>query len=564
VQSLASAMANFHVFALFTSLCLYASQIERVAGANDSRPSDESALMNIWNYQIERKIKTSIKYKMQDLAVWEEIDTAGSSPTSRRYYVTPPATLIPNSAVCKYVAITNSYEVTYDIQLWEKDLPSAVVAGLKELSLDIREDQIHALPFYQARIIWNNPEQELNDLKLTSAWVNNLKQQQSYSFRVAAANNASCNLLAQTIRTSPDEFVESIQLQFTVSAAKIDSRVINVKSEHVSSSQLVASLKNMPGADGPIRRLTSNDYNKMLWQISNQVLVSEVTSGDYVNADDELSLKDVVAQMFQTQKENTAQFDDKMWNSVFWDPLNERPDKITDELNHAIFINQTDHRAYRTQSGSSGWSAKVSGLISKLFGAEGSDSSSSSLTTDELSHFLQTSDIESQIKGEKFVPKQLDLTRLNVNDLSRQDLFATKRIKVRQVDIGGVLQIGIGNANKDQLDDENRYLRQQLTDIQSAYQQLTNASLSQQESIQALQANAVSLSSDVGALQNQTKNFHVYNCQTISLPNPPNCGQVGIAFNCPQGTFLISAYYGWTGDIGLSCSSMFIKSYTCC
>jgi len=101
----------------------------------------------------------------------------------------------------------------------------------------------------------------------------------------------------------------------------------------------------------------------------------------------------------------------------------------------------------------------------------GSHSSSSGLTTDDIGHLLEKYDIESQVQGEKFVPKQLDLTRLNVNDLSRKDLLTTKRIRVRQVDIGGALQVGIGNASKDAMDDENRFLRQQLTNLQAAQQQ---------------------------------------------------------------------------------------------
>jgi hypothetical protein len=558
-------MAKFLVLIqLFTVLALL-HHVSRSAAANDSKQSDESALMNIWNYQIERKVKTSIKYKMQDLAVWEEADTVESPASARRYYVTPPASLLPNSAICQYIAITNSFEVGYDIQLWEKDLPSAVVAGLKELALDIREDQIHPLPFYQARVIWNNPEQELNQLTLSSAWINNLKQQQVYRFRVAAANNQSCQLLADTIRKTPEQYVDSIQLQFTVSAAKIDSKVINVKSEHVSSSQLVAALKNMPNADGPTRYLSSNDYNRMLWQISNQVLVSEVTSGDYVDADDELSLKEVIAQMFQTQKENTAQFDDKMWNSVFWDPLDERPDKITNELNKVLFINQTDHRAYLTHSGTSSTSAKVSGIM-KVIGGGASHTSSSSMTTDDLSHLLEVDDVESEIQGEKFVPKKLDLQRLNVNDLSRQDLLATKRVRVRQVDIGGVLQVDIGNSSADAAEDENRRLRQQVADLQKSLSDLTSSQAKTQASINVLQANvsglqgaAFGLRTDVTTLQGQAKYIHVPNCQTFTYPYPPG-NRCSMDLVCPDGTTMVKFNSVWHDDA----HTFTKKSLTCC
>jgi len=154
-----------------------------------------------------------------------------------------------------------------------------------------------------------------------------------------------------------------------------------------------------------------------------------------------------------------------MWNSVFWDPLDERPDKITSELNKVIFINQTDHRAYLTQAGTSTTSAKVSGIM-KVFGGGVSHTSSSSMTTDDMSHLLEELGVDSEIQGEKFVPKKLNLQRLNVNDLTRQDLFGTKRLRVRQVDIGGVLQIDIGNSSAEAAEDENRRLRQRVVDLE--------------------------------------------------------------------------------------------------
>jgi hypothetical protein len=559
-------MFNMVSFALSIALTLVARAIAATAATNGTQ--DQSALMNIWNYQIERKIKMSIKYKEQDLAVWEEVEVAGNTTGNRRYYVTPPATLIPNSAICQHVAITKAYEVVYDIQLWEKDLPSAVVVALKELSLVIREDQIHPLPFYQARIIWNNPEEQLQQLTLSSAWINNLKQQQTYTFRVTAENNASCQLLAETIRTTPNQFSDNIQLQFTVSGAKIDSKTVTVSSEHVAGAQLTASLKNLPGADGPNRYLTSSDYNRFLWQIANQVVATEVISGDYVDADDELSLKNVIAQMFQAQKENSAQFDNNTWNSVFWDPMDARPDLITKELNKFFFYNQTDHLFYKTDSSSSSTSGSAS-LLKGMFGGSASHGSTSSMTQDDITHLLEQYNIESEFDGQKWVPKKLTLNRLNVNDLNRKDILTTTRIRVRQVEIGGVLQVGVGNASRDKLDDENRYLRQQLADIQNEAKQMKDAFQNEakqtkdalqslQSLLDQLQTSSNTLMSEVATLQGQAKNIHIDQCQTIEGHRPANGNDCHIDITCPAGKYLRSAEYDWAYD------NFWLKSIVCC
>jgi hypothetical protein len=441
--------------------------------------------MNIWNYRIERKVKTSFSYKQWTLAIWEEI--VDNKTVDNQYYVTPPVTLIQNSAVCEYKAISKSFAVMYEVQFWEHELPRAAVEALKKMSVNVLESQIYPLPFYQARIVWNNPEEELQGLKLTSAWTNNLQQQKSYRFRVAAESNETCQLLAQTIRSQPEQFSDSIQLQFTVSAAKIASKSLTVESRHIVDNQMVASLKNM-AVEGSTRYLTSDDFNRMVLQVANEVMASEIKSGDYVDTEDEVSFKDVVAKMFDMQHETTAQFEDKMWDSVFWNPLDSRPDKVSSELNKVLTFNETDNRFYQTSTSSGTSNAKVNAVLSFLkFGGSGSHSSSSSATSDEMAHALAINDVQVEIKGEKFVPKTLNLARLNLNSLTRQDALATKRVRVSQVDIGGRLQVAIGNSTGGQIVDENRFLREQLDEMkkQQANMQGQQGNLqNQQQSLQ--------------------------------------------------------------------------------
>jgi hypothetical protein len=543
---------------------------------------DESSIMNIWNYQIERKVKTSVTYKIWDLAVWEEVGPNITSTTDRRYYVTPPVTFISGSAQCNYIPVMRAYSVVFDVQLWEHELPRAVTEKLKEMGLQIREDQVHPLPFYQARIVWNNLEQELQGLKLAAAWINNLQQQYTYSFHVAADNNETCQLLAETLRTSPHDVTDFLQLQFTVSAAKIDSRLLTVKSDHIMSSQLAASLKNLPGADGAFRYLSSDDYNRMLLQISNQVVATEITSGDYVDAGDQLSLKDTVATMLNAQTVDVADFDDRMWNSTFWDPLDERPDRVTKEMNKYFKLNQTDNRWYLTQNSASSSSASVNGIIKKIlsFGVSSSHSSSSNLTTDQMQHLLEVYDTESEIDGDKFIPKKLDLKRLNMNDMSRGDLVTEQRVKVKQVDIGGVLQVAVGNNSLGSVIDENRYLRQQIDDMTSRENAMQQELSETQQRVQVLENGQATLKQsiqDVGSsfnsletrLRSISANHPNAFCSAFTTPlsmGGVNWGALSDLsphdVRCPDGTLLARWQFVWT-DGNNSHAARYI-AFTCC
>ena len=53
----------------------------------------------------------------------------------------------------------------------------------------------------------------------------------------------------------------------------------------------------------------------------------------YVDKDDELAVTEAIDAILEKQQVDTENFTPQQWGSVFWDPLNARPDKIASELN---------------------------------------------------------------------------------------------------------------------------------------------------------------------------------------------------------------------------------------
>jgi len=108
----------------------------------------------------------------------------------------------------------------------------------------------------------------------------------------------------------------------------------------------------------------------------------------------------------------------------------------------------------------------------------------------------------------------LDLTRLNINNLSRKDLLTTKRIRVRQVDIEGTLQVGIGNARNATDDDRFFILGQQVHSLQEANIQLEHLVGNLQVSLESsdaackamLQSSIGQVQATVGTLSNALTN----------------------------------------------------------
>lgn len=109
----------------------------------------ESNIQSVWNFQIGRKILTSFEYKGREVAIWLDKETENQPVAFRQFYITPMAELIPTSARCDHNILTDTYQVSYSIQIWNRHLDDAAVATLKKLELNVRSDQIHPLPFYQ-------------------------------------------------------------------------------------------------------------------------------------------------------------------------------------------------------------------------------------------------------------------------------------------------------------------------------------------------------------------------------------------------------------------------------
>lgn len=184
----------------------------------------------------------------------------------------------------------------------------------------------------QVRVVWRGLD-SLKDLKMATSWINNFQQHPVHRFSVSAATKTSCDTLANVISNETNQFADYISLEYTLSAASVATKTLSVKSEHVVKSALFANLSNMD-TDSVIRFVRTKDFNRLGQEIVSNVVASATVSGDFVQDDDRLSLKDLVLKSFETQNVNTKIFTDQMWQSVFWNPDFARPDKLASWLTY--------------------------------------------------------------------------------------------------------------------------------------------------------------------------------------------------------------------------------------
>jgi len=417
-----------------------------MSNADTTSPNDNP---NVWNFQIARKVIAAFQYNGMGMSIWEDQGVENTTVTSRRqFYATPLTEFLPNSSKCEYNDLTGAYFVSYSIQLWNDRLQLAAIDRLKEMQIAITPQQMQPLPFYQVRVIWTSVQQKLLKASLSTSWNNNLQQQSIQPFTVFADDKATCEKLATVFQTKPEFFTSSIALQYSLSAASTATRILSVKTEHFLNSQLMATLNNMD-VQGPERFLKSDDANRLGLEVMDNVIASQMTDGEYVPDADQLTLKDIVTSSLQLVNANTGNFSAKSWESVYWDPVFARPDRVSSYLNKVLNINQGNHTVSKSSaySDKDDESANIGIKDIFTFGGSSGSQSSSSASFSELHEWLLQHNYDVEIQGEIFVPKSLSLKRLNLGVLTHQQTIYTKSVQMHHVDAPGTLRVTVGAAS---------------------------------------------------------------------------------------------------------------------
>lgn len=120
------------------------------------------------------------------------------------------------------------------------------------------------------------------------------------------------------------------------------------------------------------------------------------------------------------------------------------------------------------------------------------------------------------------------------------------------------LPVSNGNSTRDTLDDENRFLRQKLSQVENALSQL-------EKRMQAIESRLLHTTNGgmpqpqpgVGQQQNEAISFYT-SCDTFNYAPPPDRGHVLFQIECPQGRLLQSANYGWAFDM------FYLSRIVCC
>lgn len=365
----------------------------------------------------------------------------------------------------------------------------------------------------------------LKDLKLNPSWVNNFQQHPVHRFSVSAATKTSCDTLVNVITNDTNQFTDFLNLEYTLSAASVSSRILSVKNEHIIKSPLFSTLTNMDTDTGE-RFIRVRDMNRLGRKIINNVVASAIISGELIQDDDQLSLKDLVLKSFETQNVNTQNFTDQMWRSVFWNPDYARPDKLAYFLNKNLRIDSGSNKVVTKDSGSWSGSIGIPGIIT-IGGGRGK-----SVERETFNSWLKQNQFDVEIKGDFFSPKNVDLMRLNLHELRSSQDSATKVVRVRQVEVPGWLKVTVGT--EDRISEENNYLRNRLItfeqELKTKGTEIRQLNTKMQNEVQLLQTNIRNTTASLSQLKSVTIKEckiclyrYIHQGGNLAKPFPPVC-----------------------------------------
>jgi hypothetical protein len=427
-----------------------------------------------------------MKYGNFLIDIYEHVDNnQKSSDSQKKYFYSPIALLDHSSAVSIYNRFTKQPEMSFRIKMWNDKVENEVVKHLNEIfGHEIKSNQVRVLPLEK---VFLTSEISTEDYFLSPVWKNYDKGKTIW-FSLSCYDQKICDELANEMRSNP-KHLNNFKLLYSLSSQTSQTKQTTIRIDSLTSGQLVSNLLQKFGDKTEIF-LTANDEKKMLTETATNIRMDTFDDSEVGSPDTELQISNILKDLLVTSRTTIREQSDKMWDSVFWNDDNYRPDKTTKILNE--ILNKMDmetqkiladmfqkvekqsvilgkltsnskekrreeqHRDFNEKCklaknysdeenknfenkekiqhnyDSNSWDDvdRISSIISEKMANESGGSSQVKITKD-VEMLLQESRDNVQWDEEKFVPKPMQLSKINLAKFRESQSFQDRNIRLR-------------------------------------------------------------------------------------------------------------------------------------
>jgi hypothetical protein len=458
--------------------------------------------------QISPDTFSSIEYANFLIEIYEHTDNNKATITmnQKKYFYSPLAILDHKSAVSSYNRFTKQPEMRFRIEMWNDKVQNEVVKHLNEIvGHEIKSNQIRVIPMKKVILTSDVPTE---DYSISPVWANYDSKSKSVWFSLSCYDPKVCDELADEMRSAP-KHLHHFKLLFRLSSQTSQTKQATINIDSVTSGSMVSHLlqkfedKNeiflTANDEKKILTETANDKKKMLTKTATNILMETSDESEMTSPDTENQIVNILKDLLITSRTTIKEQNDKMWDSVFWNDDNYRPDKTTKNLNEILNKLDTEtqkklanlfQRAER-QSGikftlndgknekriqhnydANSWT-KVDKISSTISGKLANTSDTFSLRVESLKEdvekLLRESRNHVQFDGEKFVPKPLQLSRINLGKFRDSQSFQDRNVRVRYTNAELSVPIKLMEHAELTVTDEWNNLKDQLKGIKNQF-----------------------------------------------------------------------------------------------
>jgi len=409
-------------------MCLQAAQLA-VADDSDS-VDDDSELIPPWvgELEISPNIVGSVPYKNFRINVYEHTSaqTTSLKSASKKFFYAPISLLEPSSATSTFNIVTSQAEMKFHIEMWNDYVQQLVVDWIKrEIDPTVRESLVQVIPFDKILLVQSSAQQLY---RISNEWTP-YQLQKDVHFALNCHFIRDCDQLALQMRQNPEHF-SSFRLLFSVSSQRTRTKEIKIQVESILSGRMTSKLiQRMPNVEFAF--LTADDENELLTESSTAVLIDSIDNSDsVVSSDSETEIYKFLKEALIDPSRTIiiTNQSDRMWESVFWDDENYRPDKTTVTWNEIYKVMEKESRKVLTDS----FNIRIKDAInfSKIKLGSFEYGHSGSLLTEMLEKLYEKSCETVRWDGDKFVPKPMSLSRINLAKMKDGKTFEDCNLRV--------------------------------------------------------------------------------------------------------------------------------------
>jgi hypothetical protein len=373
--------------------------------------------------------------------IYEHANNHGAETASqKRYFYSPLALLDHSSAVSSYNGVTKQPEMRFRIEMWNVKVQKEVVQHLSGITgHPIKSYQVSVIPLENLILISGSPPVDF----WLNPWWTYYDGRKTLWLSLSCYEQKVCDKLANAMRWDPTQFAHFKLLYSFSSHQTWQTKQATISIGSITSGRLVSTYLKKFQMTNQIY-LTANDEMKMLKETTTQILRNTFEENEVWSRNTEVEILNILKGLLVTSRTTIKEESDKMWDSVFWDDENYRPDKTAKNLNE--IVNKLDKETqkifidimFQTEEHlefSNSW-ADVDGISSIISGKMATNSDSSrrvDISIEEMVKLFQDSRNRDYVQwnGEKFVPKPIQLSRINLATFRDSHSFQDRNVSVR-------------------------------------------------------------------------------------------------------------------------------------